>query len=313
MRARATVLVLALLAALSVFAAAHSRDARAQAAALGSTGDVEVANSANGSAILAGVLGPGDSLAGTVTISNIGTQAGDFTLALSHLTDTPGPGGGFFSRQLDLAVDDVTAPTGPVAVYRGKLNSLTPRALGSFAAGGSHVYRFVVSWAAGDADQTMAGSSMSVEFDWSTGRGTTTTDPAPTPTPTPTPVSGATPPVVSAPATAPKLTLGNSSRQPVLRDGGARVTASCAVDCTVVGGGSLSVPGAAKTYKLVPARRSAPSGRKVTLKLRLPRGARGPLRGALRNHHRPVVSVSITATGANGMATVVTRKIRVSG
>jgi hypothetical protein len=311
MRARATVLVLALLAALSVFAAAHSRDAQAQVAAVGSTGDVEVANSANGSAILAGALGPGDSLAGTVTISNIGAQAGDFTLALSHLTDTPGPGGGFFSRQLDLAVDDVTAPTGPVAVYRGKLNSLTPTALGRFAAGGSHVYRFVVSWAAGDTDQTMAGSSMSVEFDWSTGRGTTTTDPAPTPTPTP--VSGATPPAVSAPATAPKLTLDGSSRQSVMRNGGARVTASCAVDCTVVGSGSLSVPGAAKTYKLVPARRSLPSGRKVTLKLRLPRGARGPLRAALRNHHHPAVSVSISATGANGKTTVVTRKIRVSG
>jgi hypothetical protein len=307
MRARATVLCSALLAALAVFAAAHSRDARAQVAALGTTGSVHVANSLNGSAILSGALGPGDSLEGTVTISNVGDSKGDFSLALSHLTDTPGPGGGFFSRQLDLAVDDVTVPTSPVAVYRGRLNSLAPTALGAFASGQAHTYRFVVSWAQSAADQTMTGSSMSVEFDWSAGDSGVPT------APTPPPAQGSTPPVVTAPVSAPRLTLALPSRQAVMRNGGARVTASCAVDCTVVGSGSLSLPGAAKLYKLAGARRSAAAGHKVSLKLRLPSRARQPLRSALRKHRRPVVSVSIAATGKGGKTTVVKRKIRVSG
>jgi hypothetical protein len=309
MRARVTVLVSALLAMLSVFAAAHSRDAAARAAALSATGAVEVGNSHNGSAILSGALGPGDSLEGTVTISNIGDHPGAFALALSHLSDTPGPGGGFFSRQLDLAVDDVTVPVHPVPVYRGKLNSLTPTALGNFGVGAAHIYRFVVSWDAGTPDPTMAGSSMSVQFDWSADSGST----APEPPPAPVPGPGAAPPAITAPAMAPKLTLAAATRQPVMRNGGARVSASCAVDCTVLGTGSLSVPGASSAYKLTPVRRSGAAGRKVTLNLRLPARARRPLRAALRAHRRPVVSVSITATGANGKATTVKRKIRVSG
>jgi hypothetical protein len=304
MRAQVTALASGLLALFAVVAALNSHNAQAEVAALNASGAVQVANSHDGSAILSGALGPGDSLTGTVTISNIGSAAGPLTLGLSHLTDTPGPGGGFLSRKLNLQVDEVTNPLAPVSVYRGPLNSLNPTGLGTFATGATHIYRFTVSWTAGPVDPTMAGSTMSVQFDWSAGDSSPTT--------TTTPPAAVTPP---PPATiaAPKLSLSMASTQSVIKSGGVQATAQCAVACTVVATGYVQASGAAKTYRLVPASKSAAAGRKVSLKLRLPGHARGPLRAALRAHRLLVVPITFTATGSTGKVTRVKRKIRVSG
>ena len=299
MRARATALACAVLALLSIVAAARSHNAHAEPAAVRASGDVQVANSRNGSAILSGALGPGDSLTGSVTISNIGSAAGPFTLALSHLTDTPGPGGGFFSRQLDLAVDDVTAPSAPVAVYRGKLNSLNPTSLGTFAPGAAHTYRFVVSWAVSAVDPTMYGSSMSVEFDWSsTDSGTTPVTPPPT-----------TPPVIAPP----RLTVKAAAKQQVLKRGNVQASAACDQACVIYATGSLSVPGAAKSYKLVSTRGSLQGAGNANLKLRLPRRVRGPLRAALKAHKKVFAPIVVSATNTSGAATRVKRKVRIVG
>ena len=75
MRARATALASALLALLSVVAAVRSHNAQAEPAAVRASGDVQVANSRNGSAILSGALAPGDSIAGTVPISAASSRA----------------------------------------------------------------------------------------------------------------------------------------------------------------------------------------------------------------------------------------------
>ena len=302
MRARATALASAALALFSIVAAAHSHDARAQAAALSSSGDVQVANSRNGSAILSGGLGPGDSLTGTVTIENIGSGAGDFVLGLSHLIDAPGPGGGFFSRQLDLAVDDVTLPSAPVAVYQGPLNSLNPTSLGTFEAGASHTYRVVVSWPASAVDSSMYGSSMSVQIDWSAGDAGTT--PA---TPPATPPAG--PPVVSPP----RLSVSTATTQKVLKRGSVQASAACDQACNIVATGSLSVPGAAKSYKLVTAHGSLKAAGRARLKLRLPRSVRKPLRAALKARRKVVAPIVISATGSSGNATRVKRTVRITG
>jgi hypothetical protein len=298
MRARATALASAALALLSIVAAARSHDAQAQPAAVRAGGDVQVANSRNGSAILSGALGPGDSIAGTVTISNIGGAAGGFTLALSHLTDTPGTGGGFFSRQLDLGVDDVTVPSAPVAVYHGRLNSLNPTGLGTFDAGASHTYRVVVSWPASAVDSSMYGSSMSVQFDWSAGdAGTTPVTPP------------ATPPVV----TPPRLNVKIAGTQKVMKRGSVQASAACDQACTIFASGSLSVPGAAKSYKLVSTRGSLTAAGNAKLKLRLPRSVRKPLRAALKARKKVYAPIVISATSASGGATRVQRKIRITG
>jgi hypothetical protein len=300
MRARAIALASAALALFSIVAAARSHSAQAEPAAIRASGDVQVANSRNGSAILSGALGPGDSISGTVTISNIGSGAGPFSLALSHLTDTPGPGGGFFSRQLALAVDDVTSPSAPVAIYHGPLNSLNPTSLGDFAPGASHTYRFVVTWASSAADQTMYGSSMSVEFDWSATDSGTSTPVSPPP---------AAPPVV----TPPRLTVTTASKQKVLKSGSVKATAACDQACTIFASASMSVPGAAKSYKLVSTRGSVQSAGKAKLKLRLPRKLLKPLRKALKAHRKVWAPVVISATSASGGTTRVQRKVRIVG
>ena len=298
MRARATALASALLALLSVVAAVRSHNAQAEPAAVRASGDVQVANSRNGSAILSGALAPGDSIAGTVTISNIGAAAGGFTLGLSHLTDTPGPGGAFFSRKLDLAVDDVTVPSAPVSVYRGQLNSLNPTGLGAFQPGASHTYRLVVSWPASAVDQSVYGSSMSVEFDWSAGD-------AGTPPVTPP----AAPPVV----TPPRLSVKAASTQKVLKRGNVQASAACDQACTIFASGSLSVPGAAKSYKLVSTRGSLQAAGNAKLKLRLPRSVQKPLRAALKARKKVFAPIVISATNVSGGATRVQRKIRITG
>lgn len=302
MRVRATALASAALALLSIVAAARSHAAQAEPAAVRSSGDVQVANSRNGSAILSGALGPGDSIAGTVTISNIGAAAGGFTLGLSHLTDTPGPGGGFFSRQLDLAVDDVTVPSAPVAVYHGALNSLNPTSLGTFEAGASHTYRVVVSWPASSVDSSMYGSSMSVQFDWSAG------DAATTPV-TPPATPPATPPMVSPP----RLSVSSATTQKVLKRGSVQASAACDQACNIVATGSLSVPGAAKRYKLVTAHGSLKAAGRAMLKLRLPRSVRKPLRAALKARRKVVAPIVISATGSSGNVTRVKRTVRITG
>ena len=299
MRARAIALASAALALFSIVAAARSHSAQAEPAAVRASGAAQVANSRNGSAILAGELGPGDSLSGTVTISNIGSAAGPFSLAISHLTDTPGPGGGFFSRQLVLAVDDVTSPSAPVAVYHGPLNSLNPTSLGTFAPGASHTYRFVVTWASSTADATMYGSTMSVEFDWSSSdSGTTPVSPPP-----------ATPPVV----TPPRLTVKTAAKQKVLKRRNVRAAAACDQACTIFASGSLSVPGAAKSYKLVSTRGSMRAAGNAKLKLRLPRSVLKPLRKALKAHRKVLAPITISATSASGGSTRVQRKVRIVG
>jgi hypothetical protein len=305
MRAGATAFASAALALFSIVAAAHSHDAQAQVAAVSASGDVHVANSRNGSAILSGGLGPGDSLTGTVTISNIGSGAGDFVLGLSHLIDAPGPGGGFFSRQLDLAVDDVTVPSAPVAVYQGRLNSLNPTALGTFAPGAAHTYRFAVTWAPSAADPTMYGSSMSVEFDWSASD-TVTTPVVPPPAPPP-----ASP--VTTTVAPPRLSVSIRRTQQVLKSGSLQASAACDEACTIVATGSVSVPGAARAYKLVPARGSLTAAGKAKLRLRLPKTARKPLRSALKARRKLFAPIVIQATGSSGKGAPVKRKVRITG
>ena len=298
-------LLASIVLAVAVLAGARSEGLAAEPAATFATGAAQVANSRDGSAILGGMLVPGAELTGSVTISNVGSADGAFSLQVSHLTDSPGPRGGFFSRQLDLTVDDVTAPASPVAVYRGKLNSLNPTPLGSFAPGASHTYRFTVSWpSAGAGDASYYGSTMSVQFDWLAASGTHVTPTPPTPPPA----------IPSAPAVkAPKLTFSARSSQRVLRQKAVFAGGSCDQACTISAKGRLSVPGASAVYKLRPASRKLAAAGSAKLKLRLPKKTLAKLRSALKAHRKPRVTVTVNATGAGGAAKALKRKIRVTG
>jgi hypothetical protein len=300
------VLLASLVLAVAVLAAARSQGLAAEPAATFATGAAQVANSRDGSAIVGGTLGPGSELTGSVTISNVGSAAGAFSLQVSHLTDTPGGGGGFFSRQLDLAVDDVTAPASPVKVYSGKLNSLNPTQLGSFAAGSSRTYRFTVSWPSGGAsDASYYGSSMSVQFDW---LATSDTPVTPTPTPAPPPVTPSAPVL-----TPPKLTFAAPSSQRVLRQKAVLAGGSCDQACTISAKGTLSIPGTSAVYKLAPASKKLTTAGSAKLKLKVSKKTLAKLRNALKAHRKATATVTVTATGTGGSAQALKRKIKVRG
>jgi hypothetical protein len=139
-----------------------------------------LSNDKDGAAILnLGGMRPGDSVTDTVTLGNTGTLSGDLSLSTSNLLDTPGAGGGALSGELDLVIRDVTNAGSPVTVYSGKIDALTPIALGTLAASASRVYEFRVSFpdAGTGAENAFQGSGISVEFDWTAVNNDADTDP----------------------------------------------------------------------------------------------------------------------------------------
>ena len=138
--------------------------------ASGPGGSLTLSNDKEGAAVLSlSGMRPGDSVTDTVTLGNTGTLDGDLSLATSNLVDTPGSGGGTLSGELDLRIRDVTVPASPVMVYQGKIDALTPVALGTLTAGAARVYEFRVFFpdAGPGAENAYQGSAVSVQFDWS--------------------------------------------------------------------------------------------------------------------------------------------------
>ena len=145
-----------------------------------------VGNDLDGGAVLhADALAPGGTTAGEVTIRNAGDAAGTFTLSSSAGTNTGAPPGGPLSDVLDLAVLDVSGAS-PATLYAGKLGAMPRIALGTFAAGASHRYRFEVTYPAGipaGVDNAYQGASTSIRFDWDAVAlgGASSTPPSPLP------------------------------------------------------------------------------------------------------------------------------------
>lgn len=303
MRNGATAIASGLLAVAALAVAASSPRAEAQPVALRASGHASVSNSKAGRAILAGRLGPGDSISGTVTIGNPGTTAGNFTLGSSHVMDASGSPGSALSARLDLAIDDVTASGAPVAVYRGKLGSLPQTALGTFAPASMRTYRFTVTWVDGGAsDSAYAGASMSVQFDWSTGSGGGGGAAAP---------PAGTPPRPRLPGL--EFHFRAAKRQRVVRRRAATVHASCSAACTVQVTARLAVRRGTRAVELRPTSRALAAGTDTKLRIALPATVRRRLRSALGKHRRPMLELTATASGTTGSSSSVTRKVEVIG
>lgn len=305
MRARVTALVTGLLALAALVAAVHSPKAEAQAATLRARGQASLSNSKNGSAILGGRLGPGDSLSGTVTVGNVGSVAGNVTLTMADLADTPGIPRPTLSGKLALAVDDITGAA-PVSIYHGPLGSLSPTALGIFRPTTARTYRFTVSWAdGGAADSAYAGSSVKLEFVWSTGRASHTTTPPPPPPP---------PTAPSKPRLAgPTLSFRAAGRQRVIKRRATYVYARCDQACTVTVAAQLGMRHPRKAVTLRGTRRTLAAGVDSRLEMKLPGAVLQRLRTALRQHRRPVLRLTATANAPSGAAPAVKLNVRVIG
>lgn len=123
---------------------------------------------AGGSAVLgAKGLTPGETVTGSVIVTNDGSAPGRFTLFTSRLVDVPGAAGGSLARTLRLTVTDVTTAGFPQRLYDGLLAGLSGVDLGTFGPGAVRAYRFTVTFpqqAVGGA--AFAGSILTVAFDW---------------------------------------------------------------------------------------------------------------------------------------------------
>jgi spore coat-associated protein N len=126
------------------------------------SGSLSMTRSGSGAIFNASAMKIGDSLSGSVTITNTGTLAGAYTLSGSA------SGSGALSGQLNLKVYKDT--DGGTAIYDGSLAGFSSSSLGTFSAGDAHTFYFHVSFptTGSDAgDNALQGLSASETFTWS--------------------------------------------------------------------------------------------------------------------------------------------------
>lgn len=139
------------------------------ASAVSATGPIEIRNSDEGAAIFAAErLVPGWSADGEVSISNSGDTPGQFTLALTHLRETPGPYGGRLSRRLRLVVTEIDGSRN-TRVYAGRLSDLGVREVSLLEPGERRGYHLRMSFPGTGphgTDNAVQGGTVKVGFLW---------------------------------------------------------------------------------------------------------------------------------------------------
>jgi spore coat-associated protein N len=126
------------------------------------SGTLTMTRSGTGAIFTASTMKIGDSVTGSVTITNTGTLAGVYSLAGSTTGSAP------FGSQLNLKVYKDVDGVGPL--YDGPLGAFSSAALGTFTAGAAHVFYFHVTLptTGTDAgDNLLQGLSTSTAFTWS--------------------------------------------------------------------------------------------------------------------------------------------------
>jgi hypothetical protein len=127
------------------------------------SGSLTMARSGSGAIFTAAAMKVGETVTGSVTITNTGTLAGAYSLAGSS------SGSATLANQLSLKVyKDVD---GGSALYDGSLGGFSSAALGTFAADGdAHTFHFHVSFPSTGTDagdNALQGLSASTTFTWS--------------------------------------------------------------------------------------------------------------------------------------------------
>jgi spore coat-associated protein N len=284
-----------------------------------------VANDLDGSAVFSSeALAPGETKTGEVTIRNAGDSAGAFTLSTSAASDTGGPVGGPLSGVLDLSVRDVSGTT-PVTVFTGKLGALSRIALGTFAPGAAHRYRFELTYPSLFGDNAYQGASTTVRFDWDAvavgGAATNPTPVAPTPSPSAPAGSGGGATAPSGTATTPSTTTpGPTAPSDGTATGGAGWTVALGTAKKAVSKGRLitwmssttasrakvtgTVTSSGRKLKLKGATVKL-TAKRTTVRLKLPAKALAGVK------HKITVRLTVTASGGGRKATI-RRTLRVS-
>jgi hypothetical protein len=131
-------------------------------------GDVRLQSSRDGAAVLtAESLAPGDSVTGSVRLTNASADPLALSFRMTGLTDEPGDGGGVLSEHLTLRVDRMAGGTAQ-PVWTGTLADLPDLDLGSLAAGAAGEFRLTATLPElGPAvDDRFARASLEVGYRW---------------------------------------------------------------------------------------------------------------------------------------------------
>ena len=169
-----TLAVLLLAASVVIGSGASFTSQSANTGNVFTAGNLSMSNDLNGDPIVQFVtpkMRPGDSVNGTVTLSNTGDVPGAFSLTKSAVTGSAG-----LAAKLDLVIQEVNGLGADVgaATFTGKLNvAISNQSLGIWQATGAtatHHYKFTVTWPNSprmDAgDNLLKGASASCDFTW---------------------------------------------------------------------------------------------------------------------------------------------------
>jgi hypothetical protein len=322
-RALAAGVLLAIAVALAA-TAAPARERPAELGRMAAQGAVTLsaAGGAGHAIITATSLRPGQSVSGLIALANVGESRGKLTLRRTAMTDAPGRYGGRLSDALVLRVEQLGGGS-----WSGPLAGPGTLELGVMEPGEGRSYKLTLTLPDGGphgADNRVQGSSVTIDWAWTTE--SAGPPPAITPTPSATPVPAATPVPTATPAPEPPLPVRGAPRlalrvphQRVLATRGIAVYGSCDRPCRVSfrarittaprrGRGRVLQRG--RVFRRLGAARRLPSTGDAERRLRLkltPRAVRTLKRTM---HHRGRVAVVIDARvrGAGGTRTV-TRRI----
>jgi hypothetical protein len=316
-------------------ALAHDRPADVRG--LSATGAVHLLSPEAGTAVLtAGRLIPGQSVTGTVHLTNDGDADGGLTLARTAIADTPGAGGGKLSAALQLRIDDITGGASS-PVYSGDLDGPGLVPMGRLRAGAARTYRLTATLPDSGrpsgplaGDNALQGSSVRVDWAWqaeSLAVVTPTPTPTATPTRTPTPVTKppAAPPAPPQPVSgedqaASVLTL-RIPWQRVMTTRGITVWGSCDQLCRLTFSAKVQTAprkGHRKTvmrgrvFRVRGTKRTLHPGAERRIKLRLTPQAVRRLHAVLLTRGRAGVQINARVRSSLGAATVKRRIVLVT-
>jgi hypothetical protein len=242
-------------------------------------------------------LGPGDTTAGTVLVTNEGASRGMFWLSRAGFSDLQGPQGGSLSDRLQLTVLDVSVPDSPLLVYTGGLTEMGARPLGFIAPEKSRIYSVAVTLL---ADTTVPasveshpyeGSSTTLSLAWNAIAGQPPADA----------------PAAGTDSRGPDLSIDLPGRQRLLTTAALLVNARCDEACHLSATGRLgaeSAPHTAATTAL-----SADKDTEAPMLVTFGPAARKTLREELTSGRSVPVSLSVIARDRTGNSTSITRKV----
>ena len=327
-RAIAACALLALVAAL-VATAAPARERPAELGRMAAEGAVTLAAAGSSHALITvSGLRPGQSVAGSVALANVGESRGRLSLLRTRMVDTPGRFGGRLSEALKLRVEEIGGGS-----WTGPLAGPDALDLGIMEPGEGRSYKLTLTLPdSGPAgrDNAVQGSSVTIDWAWATesvGPPSATPTPtapatpdAPAPAPVATPAAAPERPLPVRAAVAPRLQL-RIPHQRVLGTRGITLYGNCDRPCLLSLGARIQTAPLARAsartllarrvFRRLHIRRSLPSKGTAEGRIRLrltPRAVR-ILKRTLHHRGRVAVVIDARVRGSAGGSRTVSRRI----